>query len=288
MYNMFSEDPNEQELYHATAAVTSLLLEIREVGKLFQPAKEGRGWGAAGPAGHQGLPAACAFPKKGPSQPSCPKQRSPSPQLSQRRWGALPGRTDGGHQAGGLLARDHGACSSMLISSDDTKDDSSMSSYSVLSAGSHGEDKAALCEDIGGGHGPGAQRPRHSGACPESTSLDGTGPSPSNSSWPLWRAGLVKYFDKPVCAWWPGSPVQKTSGWWASPHLHQWLWDLGLVRLNRSTFSGGPRKSEGGRGLFYVLCWGFSLHTQIKYLLVPGLKLCFHNIIQWKAVWRNT
>lgn len=43
MYNMFSEDPNEQELYHATAAVTSLLLEIGEVGKLFapQPAKEG-------------------------------------------------------------------------------------------------------------------------------------------------------------------------------------------------------------------------------------------------------
>uniref|UniRef100_A0A8D2NTK8 TBC1 domain family member 9 n=1 Tax=Zosterops lateralis melanops TaxID=1220523 RepID=A0A8D2NTK8_ZOSLA len=35
MYNMFSEDPNEQDLYHATAAVTSLLLEIGEVGKLF-------------------------------------------------------------------------------------------------------------------------------------------------------------------------------------------------------------------------------------------------------------
>ncbi|KFP73523.1 TBC1 domain family member 9, partial [Acanthisitta chloris] len=33
MYNMFSEDPNEQDLYHATAAVTSLLLEIGEVGK---------------------------------------------------------------------------------------------------------------------------------------------------------------------------------------------------------------------------------------------------------------
>ncbi|KFV05864.1 TBC1 domain family member 9, partial [Pterocles gutturalis] len=31
MYNMFSEDPNEQDLYHATAAVTSLLLEIGEV-----------------------------------------------------------------------------------------------------------------------------------------------------------------------------------------------------------------------------------------------------------------
>uniref|UniRef100_A0A8C1X4B5 TBC1 domain family member 9 n=1 Tax=Cyprinus carpio TaxID=7962 RepID=A0A8C1X4B5_CYPCA len=35
LYNMFSEDPSEQELYHATATVTSLLLEMGEVGKLF-------------------------------------------------------------------------------------------------------------------------------------------------------------------------------------------------------------------------------------------------------------
>ena len=32
---MFSEDVAEQELYHATATVTSLLLEMGEVGKLF-------------------------------------------------------------------------------------------------------------------------------------------------------------------------------------------------------------------------------------------------------------
>uniref|UniRef100_A0A8C9TH61 TBC1 domain family member 9 n=1 Tax=Scleropages formosus TaxID=113540 RepID=A0A8C9TH61_SCLFO len=35
LYNMFSEDPREQELYHAAATVTSLLLEMGEVGKLF-------------------------------------------------------------------------------------------------------------------------------------------------------------------------------------------------------------------------------------------------------------
>uniref|UniRef100_A0A8C9T776 TBC1 domain family member 9 n=1 Tax=Scleropages formosus TaxID=113540 RepID=A0A8C9T776_SCLFO len=47
LYNMFSEDPREQELYHATATVTSLLLEMGEVGKLFN--KGGRA-GPRGPA----------------------------------------------------------------------------------------------------------------------------------------------------------------------------------------------------------------------------------------------
>ncbi|KAL4618166.1 TBC1 domain family member 9-like isoform X1 [Arapaima gigas] len=35
LYNMFGEDPRAQELYHATATVTSLLLEMGEVGKNF-------------------------------------------------------------------------------------------------------------------------------------------------------------------------------------------------------------------------------------------------------------
>uniref|UniRef100_A0A8C6WQX7 TBC1 domain family member 9 n=1 Tax=Neogobius melanostomus TaxID=47308 RepID=A0A8C6WQX7_9GOBI len=38
LYSMFSEDLAEQELYHATATVTSLLLEMGEVGKLFSSA----------------------------------------------------------------------------------------------------------------------------------------------------------------------------------------------------------------------------------------------------------
>uniref|UniRef100_A0A4W2BYG5 TBC1 domain family member 9 n=1 Tax=Bos indicus x Bos taurus TaxID=30522 RepID=A0A4W2BYG5_BOBOX len=201
MYNMFSEDPNEQELYHATAAVTSLLLEIGEVGKLFapQPAKEGGG-GGSGPAGHQGLPGSVLFPKKGPSQPYVPEAAEPLP-------ASLAGASEE-HSLGGQMEdikledsspRDHGACSSMLISDDDTKDDSSMSSYSVLSAGSHEEDKLH-CEDIGedtvlvrSGQG--------TAALPRSTSLD--------RDWAitfeqflaslLTEPALVKYFDKPVC-----------------------------------------------------------------------------------------
>ncbi|KAJ8782394.1 hypothetical protein J1605_010102 [Eschrichtius robustus] len=201
MYNMFSEDPNEQELYHATAAVTSLLLEIGEVGKLFtpQPAREG-GSGGGGPSGNQGVPGGVLFPTKGPGQPYAPEAAAPLP-------ASLAGdgeeRSLGGQMEDIKLEdsspRDHGACSSMLISDDDTKDDSSMSSYSVLSAGSHEEDKLH-CEDIGedtvlvrSGQGP--------AALPQSSSLD--------RDWAitfeqflaslLTEPALVKYFDKPVC-----------------------------------------------------------------------------------------
>ncbi|KFP65478.1 TBC1 domain family member 9, partial [Cariama cristata] len=107
MYNMFSEDPNEQDLYHATAAVTSLLLEIGEV------------------------------------------------------------------------------------------DDSSMSSYSVLSAGSHEEEKLH-CEDIG--EDTVLVRSNHTTSLHRSTSID--------RDWAitfeqflaslLTEPALVKYFDKPV------------------------------------------------------------------------------------------
>lgn len=196
---MFSEDPNEQELYHATAAVTSLLLEIGEVGKLFvtQPGKEV----GSGPCG-QGIPGV-PFPKKGPGGGGVPFGVEPvEPHVA-----SLAGDTED-HSLGGQMEdikledsspRDNGACSSMLISDDDTKDDSSMSSYSVLSAGSHEEDKLH-CEDIGedtvlvrSGQG--------TAALPGSASLD--------RDWAitfeqflaslLTEPALVRYFDKPVC-----------------------------------------------------------------------------------------
>ncbi|KFW66135.1 TBC1 domain family member 9B, partial [Pygoscelis adeliae] len=48
LYNMFSEDPVEQELYHAIATVASLLLRIGEVGKKFssRPMKKSEDWKA--------------------------------------------------------------------------------------------------------------------------------------------------------------------------------------------------------------------------------------------------
>lgn len=198
MYNMFSEDPNEQELYHATAAVTSLLLEIGEVGKFFitQPAKEDA---VPGPPCSQAIPG-MLFPKKGSSQSYVVESTDPLP-------ASLAGDREE-HSLGGQMEdikledsspRDNGACSSMLISDDDTKDDSSMSSYSVLSAGSHEEDKLH-CEDIGEDTVL-VRSSQGRAALPRSSSLD--------RDWAitfeqflaslLTEPALVRYFDKPVC-----------------------------------------------------------------------------------------
>ncbi|XP_033016713.1 TBC1 domain family member 9 [Lacerta agilis] len=193
MYNMFSEDPNEQDLYHATAAVTSLLLEIGEVGKLFsvQPLKEVE---SSSKAIQNAL-----LQKKG-SQQYHLGQRDPF------QDGFLADEEENicgdGTQMEDIKLedsspRDNGAGSSMLISDDDTKDDSSMSSYSVLSAGSHEEDKLH-CEDIG----EDTVLVRSSNpSLPRSMSID--------RDWAitfeqflaslLTEPALVRYFDKPVC-----------------------------------------------------------------------------------------
>lgn len=93
--------------------------------------------------------------------------------------------------------RDNGAGSSMLISDDETKDDSSMSSYSVLSAGSHEDDKLQ-CEDIGDD--TILVRSQHQASLPVNTSLD--------QDWAvtfeqflaslLTEPALVRYFEKPA------------------------------------------------------------------------------------------
>ncbi|XP_072477209.1 TBC1 domain family member 9 isoform X2 [Notamacropus eugenii] len=203
MYNMFSEDPNEQELYHATAAVTSLLLEIGEVGKLFitQPVKENEGGGNGHPCA-QGIQS-MLFPKKGPSPSYCvePSELLPTSltmDSEEPSEGPLGGQMED-IKLEDSSPRDNGAGSSMLISDDDTKDDSSMSSYSVLSAGSHEEDKLH-CEDIGDDTVL-VRSGRGTTALPRSNSLD--------RDWAitfeqflaslLTEPALVKYFDKPVC-----------------------------------------------------------------------------------------
>ncbi|KAH0615998.1 hypothetical protein JD844_026732 [Phrynosoma platyrhinos] len=188
MYNMFSEDPNEQDLYHATAAVTSLLLEIGEVGKLFnpQPMKEAENGSKAIQKGNQQYHL---------------EQRDPfHDNFLADEEENLCG--DGTHMEDIKLEdsspRDNGAGCSMLISDDDTKDDSSMSSYSVLSAGSHEEDKLH-CEDIG--EDTVLVRSNNPASLPRSTSID--------RDWAitfeqflaslLTEPALVFYFDKPVC-----------------------------------------------------------------------------------------
>ncbi|XP_075470921.1 TBC1 domain family member 9 isoform X2 [Ascaphus truei] len=193
MYNMFSENPSEQELYHATATVTSLLLEIGEVGKLLS---------------NQTVEETPSLSSKEIQSRTDEKKGVQTYHYEQRR--VFPDRPASSEDAGEMISeqmeevkledcspRDNGACSSMLISDDDTKDDSSMSSYSVLSAGSHEEDKLQ-CEDIG--EDTVLVRSHHSASMPRSTSLD--------RDWAitfdqflasvLTEQALVRYFDKPV------------------------------------------------------------------------------------------
>lgn len=97
LYNMFSEEPSEQELYHAIATVASLLLRIGEVGKKF------------GNGGKKPEPQA---------PPTRPQQEAAAPeaQLCQALADAQlepPPPPD-----------------------EETQDDTSLSSYSVVSAGS--------------------------------------------------------------------------------------------------------------------------------------------------------
>ncbi|XP_056625377.1 TBC1 domain family member 9B isoform X1 [Triplophysa dalaica] len=110
LYNMFSEDPSEQELYHGIATVASLLLQIGEVGKKF--------------TNNGG--------KKAESQPPCVTDAS------------QPEKEDSSSEVCKALAEAQLETPPPTAngSDEDTKDDTSVSSYSVVSAGS------LQCEDI--------------------------------------------------------------------------------------------------------------------------------------------
>ncbi|XP_042305856.1 TBC1 domain family member 9B isoform X1 [Sceloporus undulatus] len=141
LYNMFSEDPVEQELYHAIATVASLLLRIGEVGKKFshQPAKK------------------TDDIKANSNQDPVSEEESPTSDQSQNstveRYAqdAPEDKASGDiqvekHQLENQIFVDGGGEGSgspvQLFSDDETKDDMSMSSYSMVSTGS------LQCEDI--------------------------------------------------------------------------------------------------------------------------------------------
>ncbi|XP_037328357.2 TBC1 domain family member 9 [Pungitius pungitius] len=207
LYSMFSEDVAEQELYHATATVTSLLLEMGEVGKLFCVGAEdepGASACAEEDDGETRQEARLCFAPPGPGDEPRPREEGdggsepPPPMQDVKLEDSSP--------------RDAGASSAMLISDDETKDDTSMSSYSVLSAGSHELDEKLQCEDIAddtvlvcGGEGEGSSRPAAAPAAaarglPHSASID--------KDWAitfeqflasvLTERALVHYFEKPV------------------------------------------------------------------------------------------
>ncbi|XP_039736169.1 TBC1 domain family member 9B isoform X2 [Pteropus medius] len=137
LYNVFSEDPLEQELYHAIAAVASLLLRIGELGKRFstQPSRKPRDSapredGQPAPSSLQDLAQELQPPAAGDPQAKAggDTQLGKAPQESQ-----VVGEGGGGEGQGSPSQR---------LSDDETKDDMSMSSYSVVSTGS------LQCEDL--------------------------------------------------------------------------------------------------------------------------------------------
>uniref|UniRef100_A0A8C7P0C8 TBC1 domain family member 9 n=1 Tax=Oncorhynchus mykiss TaxID=8022 RepID=A0A8C7P0C8_ONCMY len=190
LYNMFSEDAQEQELYHATATVTSLLLEMGEVGKLFCHSKDQED----GPARDGGTKPEGVFQQRGQGEGKEESQARPcGPAKRDGRGEQLSAMED--IQLEDSSPKDTGTSSSMLISDDETKDDTSMSSYSVLSGGSHELDDKLQCEDINDD-----TVLVRNGGLPHSTSID--------KDWAitfeqflasvLTEQALVLYFEKPV------------------------------------------------------------------------------------------
>ncbi|KAM4583680.1 TBC1 domain family member 9 isoform 2-T2 [Odontesthes bonariensis] len=221
LYSMFSEDVSEQELYHATATVTSLLLEMGEVGKLFTSSgrKDHNQEGKSEPSmcrrgfldlktTQEGQDLEDIFASVGLENKSSPGEEGKGGEGSE----ALPPMQD--IKLEDSSPKETGTSSAMLISDDDTKDDTSMSSYSVLSAGSHELDEKLHCEDIADdtvlvrsddcsneerSSRPHGDRP-HDKGLPHSTSID--------KDWAitfeqflasvLTEQALVHYFEKPV------------------------------------------------------------------------------------------
>ncbi|NWX95296.1 TBC9B protein, partial [Nothoprocta ornata] len=141
LYNMFSEDPVEQELYHAIATVASLLLRIGEVGKKFsnRPVKkseESKTHNSQDPVSEG------ESPTSEQSQNSAVEQQPQADCEDKPAGDAQPGKTQQENQTLGDGAGEGQGSPLQLLSDDETKDDMSMSSYSMVSTGS------LQCEDI--------------------------------------------------------------------------------------------------------------------------------------------
>lgn len=187
---MFSEDANEQELYHATATVTSLLLEMGEVGKLFCSSSNKED-DADDEEEDEDEERATSRRRK--------PQRTREDSLNCSIDDKVPNTAPMEDIKLDESPRDMGVSSAMLVSDDETKDDTSVSSYSVLSAGSHEMDEKLQCEDIADDTVLVRSDPGGAGI-PHSASID--------KDWAitfeqflasvLTEQALVRYFEKPV------------------------------------------------------------------------------------------
>ncbi|XP_077330428.1 TBC1 domain family member 9B isoform X1 [Lithobates pipiens] len=143
-YNMFSEDPVEQELYHAIATVASLLLRIGEVGKKFtNPPLRNSGDTQANVTGEPS-----SEEEEHNSSPEYRQQMASEKNPSSDAI-SVPCNSQAGHMEEDFqkLRMESGnpernSPPTQPTSDDETKDDTSVSSYSMVSASS------LQCEDI--------------------------------------------------------------------------------------------------------------------------------------------
>lgn len=131
LYNMFSEDPLEQELYHAIATVASLLLRIGEVGKKFT--NNGSNKKVLEPTPTPQAQSQPQFGADGPEREDSNGEGSSGQSLICKALAEAQLETVG--PPGGGPPGANG-------SDEEGKDDTSVSSYSVVSAGE------LQCEDI--------------------------------------------------------------------------------------------------------------------------------------------
>ena len=136
---MFSEDPLEQELYHAIATVASLLLRIGEVGKKFtnNGAKKLDATTSALAVVPPGPPAAKQLPQEDSNgEGGSGQSQQPHQEDSNGESGS------GQSLVCKALAEAQLETPPQQTSDEDVKDDTSVSSYSMVSGGS------LQCEDI--------------------------------------------------------------------------------------------------------------------------------------------
>lgn len=143
-YNMFSEDPVEQELYHAIATVASLLLRIGEVGKKFTnpPLRN------SGDTQENVIMEPSSEEGEHNSSPEYRQQMATEKNPSSDAI-SVPCNSQAGHMEEDFqkLRMESGnpernSPPTQPTSDDETKDDTSVSSYSMVSASS------LQCEDI--------------------------------------------------------------------------------------------------------------------------------------------
>uniref|UniRef100_A0A8C4Z004 TBC1 domain family member 9 n=1 Tax=Gadus morhua TaxID=8049 RepID=A0A8C4Z004_GADMO len=197
LYSMFSEDLAEQELYHATATVTSLLLEMGEVGKMFSDCSARSQEPAEPGAFQQTRLNETLFTADADSDESKTSMENRDGEEEEEQTAPLQDVRLEEDQSSPKEAGTLSSAAAMLTSDDETKDDTSVSSYSVLSAGSHElDDNKLQCEDIADD----TVLVRSHGSLPHSTSID--------KDWAitfeqflasvLTEHALVQYFEKPV------------------------------------------------------------------------------------------